>query len=318
MTPIPSLNQPNLPSVNKAGEIAALNFLKGQAMKLSKGNPRGRDSGAEAQGLISRLAFLLASLLAILLTGCTTCSPSHAISPVTFRVMTYNIHHGEGLDGKVDLERIAQLIRNEGADIVALQEVDKGVARTAQRDFPAELARLTGFTCVFSNNHTFQGGEYGNAILSRFPVKRWHNLHYRMLRPNEQRGLLQLELNVHGHALVFMTTHIDYRPDDSERWVNLDEIEAAARAYAGKPIILCGDFNTQPDSRVSRRLAQTFEDTWAVAGQGPGFTYPTEPPRERIDYLWIPKDKSVVPLRAWVPSSRASDHLPVVAEFSFR
>ncbi|MGZ5544081.1 MAG: endonuclease/exonuclease/phosphatase family protein, partial [Limisphaerales bacterium] len=109
-----------------------------------------------------------------------------------FRVMTYNIHHGEGLDHKVDLPRIAALIKREKADIVALQEVDKGVTRTDRRDLTAELAKLTGMTGVFSNNHYFQGGEYGNAILSRFPVLTLTNLHYQMLRKDEQRGVLQV------------------------------------------------------------------------------------------------------------------------------
>jgi hypothetical protein len=89
-------------------------------------------------------------VFAAFLIGCST--KPMPTKPATLRVMTYNIHHGEGLDGQVDLLRIAQLIQREGADIVALQEVDKGVARTARRDFPAELAALTGMACVFSNN----------------------------------------------------------------------------------------------------------------------------------------------------------------------
>ena len=85
------------------------------------------------------LALLLVA--ALFGTGCQS-APNPPESK-TFRVMTYNIHHGEGLDGKVDLLRIAQLIQAEGADIVALQEVDKGVERTQRRDLPAELAALT-------------------------------------------------------------------------------------------------------------------------------------------------------------------------------
>jgi endonuclease/exonuclease/phosphatase family metal-dependent hydrolase len=232
--------------------------------------------------------------------------------------MTYNIHHGEGLDGKVDLERIARLIRQEGADIVALQEVDQGVARTARRDFPAELARLTGFTCVFSNNHAFEGGQYGNAILSRFPVKQWTNLHYRMLRTGEQRGLLQAVLEVSGRELAFLNTHIDHRSDDAERWFNVGEIEAVAKQYPGKPIILCGDFNDVPGSRVHRRISQTFDDAWAIVGEGEGFTSPAEAPRRRIDYVWFVRGGPFKPARAWVVSSDASDHRPVVVEFEIQ
>ena len=234
------------------------------------------------------------------------------------RVMTYNIHHGEGLDGKVDLARIAELIKQEHSDIVALQEVDKGVARTARRDLTAELAALTGMTGVFSNNFHYQGGEYGNAVLTRFPVKRWSNQHYKMLRVGEQRGILILTLDVHGRELVFMNTHIDSRADDAERWLNVDEIEALEKQHRNQPIILCGDFNDVPGSRVYQRMSETFQDTWAQVGQGNGFGFPANKPTKRIDYLWISKDKALVPLKAWIPESKASDHLPVVAEFELR
>jgi endonuclease/exonuclease/phosphatase family metal-dependent hydrolase len=279
----------------------------------------------------------LASLLcaAISWTGCQ--STTKQTESRTFRVMTYNIHHAEGLDGKVDLLRIAELIKREGADIVALQEVDKGVERTARRDLPDELAELTGMTCVFSNNYNFQGGEYGNAVLTRFPIKRWTNTHYQKVNETEQRGLLQLTLDVRGREIVFMATHIDHRPDDAARWSNVREIEELVKSkpltrpadtlspsdgerdgVSGRSIILCGDFNDTPDSRVCRRMNELLDDAWSLVGTGDGFTIPAEKPRKRIDYIWISKDKSLAPLKVWVPRSDASDHLPVLAEFRLR
>jgi len=258
----------------------------------------------------------LASLCLVCVVGCQSAGKQGAAR--TFRVMTYNIHHGEGVDGKVDLGRIADLIKREQADIVALQEVDKGVQRTARRDFPAELAALTGMTCIFSNNSSFQGGEYGNAVLTRFPVKRWTNRHYQMLRAGEQRGLLQVVLEVHGRELVFLNTHIDFRGDDTERLLNAAEMLEAIQPYHGRPMILCGDFNDTPGSRTHQKIAQAFVDAWMAAGAGDGFTIPAEGPRKRIDYIWTSKDPSIEALRLWVPASEASDHLPVVGEFRLR
>jgi endonuclease/exonuclease/phosphatase family metal-dependent hydrolase len=252
------------------------------------------------------------SLLALCAAGCQ--SAGKAATSNTFRVMTYNIHHGEGLDRKVDLQRIADLIKREQADIVALQEVDKGVQRTERRDCPAELAALTGMSCVFSNNYPFQGGEYGNAVLTRFPIKRRANQHYRMLHPGEQRGLLQVVLEVRGRELVFLDTHLDARGEDAERWFSAAELVEAIQPL-GQPVILCGDFNDTPDSRTYEKLAQQFTDTWKVAGAGDGFTIPAEKPRKRIDYIWTSKEPALEALKAWVPESKASDHLPVVAEF---
>lgn len=258
----------------------------------------------------------LAVALCAALCGCAQFTKSDA--PVTLRVMTYNIHHGEGLDGRVDTARIAALIQQERADIVALQEVDKGVRRTALRDLTAELASLTGLTGIFSNNFHYQGGEYGNAVLTRFPVKRWTNHHYKMLRPNEQRGILQLKLDVHGRDLVVMNTHIDSRPDDAERWLNVGEIEVLTKKHGDTPVILCGDFNNLPTGRVYERLNASFQDAWAKVGVGAGFSFPANSANRRIDYIWFTRPEALKPVKAWLPKSTASDHLPLVAEFELR
>ena len=258
----------------------------------------------------------------LFIAGLAVCGPvpcqSAQDSNITFRVMTYNIHHGEGLDKKEDLQRIADLIKQEKADIVALQEVDKGVERTKGRDLPAEFATLTGMTVVFSNNYHFQGGEYGNAILTRFPVTSRTNSLYKMLRPGEQRGILQTVLNLNGRELVFINTHVDFRGDDKERENYMDQIATLLPQYAGKPLMIGGDFNDTPGSRVYDKMAAAFTDVWKAVESGDGFTIPAEKPKRRIDYLWILKGSLIVPLKAWVPVSEASDHRPVMAEFRFQ
>lgn len=268
-----------------------------------------------SRGVRSSLAGMLLVLGLALLAACA--SAPHQAAPVSFRVMTYNIHHGEGLDGRVDLERIAELIRAQQADIVALQEVDRGVQRTDRRDFPAELAARTGLTCVFSNNFAFQGGEYGNAVLTRFPVVRWTNTHLRMLRPAEQRGVLQLVLDVHGRELLFLNTHIDYRPDDAERLANVAQFREILAQYPGLPAVFAGDFNDTPGSRTYIAMNENWADVWVSAGTGDGFTIPSQAPNKRIDYLWSRQGSPLHAVQAWVPPSTASDHLPVVADFTW-
>lgn len=260
-------------------------------------------------------ACLPAILLAAALCGCRN-TGKEAERPVTFRLMTYNIHHGEGLDGKIDLQRIANLIKSEKADIVSLQEVDKGVPRTEHRDLCAELAALTGMTGIFGKNYDLEGGEYGNAVLTRFPVKAWTNLRYAMIGHGEQRGLLQLRLDVKGRELVLMDTHMDCRPADKERMLSAGEIQRAAARYAGAPILLSGDFNDLPRSRVYNKLSETLDDTWGMSGSGPGITFPEG--KQRIDYIWRSREGALTPLKAWIPVSAASDHLPLVVEFRLR
>jgi len=231
--------------------------------------------------------------------------------------MSYNIHHGEGLDQRVDLERIVKLILEARADVVGLQEVDRGCTRTQRRDLPAELARLTGLQVVFEKNIPYQGGEYGNAVLTKFPIKHSKNTHYQMLRPGEQRGVLQLVLDVRGREVLFMNTHIDYRPDDSERVMNADELKAIVATAGAMPVILVGDFNSVPGSRTHEKMKAFLADTWELVGQGPGLTLPVLKPTKRIDYVFISAPR-IQPLKMEVLHSAASDHLPVVAELRLK
>jgi endonuclease/exonuclease/phosphatase family metal-dependent hydrolase len=265
---------------------------------------------ANAFGMLRRFLFLLlfsSSLLPI----------QSAFSATDIRVMSYNIHHGEGLDKKVDLERIAQLIRDAKADVVGLQEVDRGVERTQKRDLPAELAKLTGMQVVFERNITHQGGDYGNAVLTRFPVKSATNTHYKMLRPGEQRGVLQVVLDVRGRDVLFLNTHIDYRPDDAERLLNTDELKEMVAKAGATPVILVGDFNSVPGSRTHARVKQFLTDTWERVGKGEGLTIPVRTPTKRIDYVFI-SPATLEPLTMEVLRSEASDHLPIIAELRLK
>ena len=276
--------------------------------------------------MLDRRAFLgitAGALATAVCSGRQAVAPTALVAPPTpgtpaaFRAMTYNIHHGEGLDGRLDLERIAAVIREQRADLVALQEVDKGVERTARRDLPAELAALTGMTSLFHNNFPFQGGEYGNAVLTRFPVKRSTNTHLRMLRPGEQRGVMQVVVDVYARDLLFLNTHIDFRSDDAERLENVAQFREVLAQYGNLPALFGGDFNDTPGSRTYLAMAAMFDDVWTRAGAGEGFTIPSGAPNKRIDYLWLRQGSTVRPVRAWVPRTDASDHLPVVAEFAW-
>jgi endonuclease/exonuclease/phosphatase family metal-dependent hydrolase len=254
------------------------------------------------------------ALLLALITGV----PAFAASTQpTLRVMSYNIHHGEGVDGKVDLERIAKLIVEARADVVALQEVDRGTERTQKRDLPAELAKLTGLIVRFDKNIAHQGGDYGNAVLTKFPLKSAKNTHLKMAGPGEQRGIQQLLLDVRGREVLFLNTHLDHRRDEAERLLSAAQVSEIVAGAGKLPVIFCGDFNATPESQTSARLQEFLTDTWAVVGRGPGFTIPVAKPAKRIDYVWISRE-FIEPLTMEVLRSNASDHLPVVAELRLK
>jgi len=251
----------------------------------------------------------------------STIARPQADSLTTIRFMTYNIHHGEGIDSIIDISRISQIIVDNKIDVAALQEVDKGVKRTNKIDIPGLLAEQTGMNYSFRKNIDYQEGEYGNCILSRFPIISDTNFHYSMLREGEQRGLLQTVINFEGIDIVVMNTHLDYRGDDSERILNVREIFEIMDNYLGLPIIIAGDFNDVPENRVHLRMKQKFIDVWEYLNGELGFTYPAENPTKRIDYIFIKKPSEqrdevrLIPTKISILKSAASDHVPVIADF---
>ena len=243
----------------------------------------------------------------MLLGGCHATADRGA----ALRIVTWNIHHARGLDERVDVGRVADELRALDADFVLLQEVDVGVRRSAGVDIPSELAVRLGMYAAFEKNIDYQGGEYGNAILSRWPVATRENLHYEMLRRGEQRGLLTVSVDAPAGRLAVGCTHIDAREDDSERMQNVGEIQATVAAR--DLVAVGGDFNDLPSSRVHRALSDQLVDCWVEAGaDSDGGTYPADAPRKRIDWLlrapgsdWRTESARVVP-------TSASDHRAVV------
>ena len=238
-------------------------------------------------------------------------------TPATIRVMSYNIHHGEGLDGKLDLDRIAKLIVDAKADIVGLQEVDRGCERTQKRDLPAELAKLTGMTVQFDKNIPNQGGEYGNAVLTKFPIKRAKNTHLKSFANGEQRGVQQLVLDIRGREVLFMNTHLDARREPVEREHSAVELQQIVAAAGKMPIILVGDFNAIPTAPSIVKVREFLADAWTNVSKEPGFTIPVKKATRRIDYVWVTPN-SVEPVSMNVLYSEASDHLPIISELRLK
>jgi len=241
--------------------------------------------------------------------GAAACATRADPAPLPVRLVTWNIHHGEGLDGTVDIDHIAAELLAQKPDVVCLQEVDVGVTRSRQLDIPQELAQRLGMHAAFGKNIDYQGGDYGNAILSRWPIAWQHNLHYQMLRAGEQRGLLTVGLDTGRGTFAFGCTHLDFRPDPSERLQNAGEILAAVRDR--QLCAVAGDFNDHPDSALHERLSAELRDCWQQLPQrDAGATFPAGAPDRRIDWVLLAPARATA-TAGLVPATTASDHRPV-------
>jgi endonuclease/exonuclease/phosphatase family metal-dependent hydrolase len=219
------------------------------------------------------------------------------------RVLCWNLHHGVGEDGKLDLERIAAVIRAQRPDLVALQEVDKQCRRSGSVDQTAELAELTGMSGVFGRAMDHDGGEYGQAILSKHPLGETRI--HRLPGDGEPRIAFEAEVTIDGKPLRMVSVHLDHQQDTRR----LKQAEALVEALAGSdmPAILAGDFNDVPGSAPLRAFATAWT---AMEKKQPAFTCPAGKPKVEIDHVLL---RGFEPrgLLEVLPEAVASDHRPI-------
>jgi len=259
---------------------------------------------------------LLVALVAVAASVWVGLAPARAAGPppAQVRVMSYNMHHGEGPDGVLDLERIARDIEAAGADIVGLQEVDNHWGeRSDWQDQAAWLAARLGMHHAYAANLDLPPGagqtvrrQYGTAVLSRHPILSAENHLLTSLpyptRPTEQRGLLHAVVNVRGAHLDFYDTHLDHQRAE-QRISQVEEVLAIVARSQGTAILV-GDLNAVPDSTEVRMLTpQPFTDAFA------GSDTPTFPGGKRIDYILVRDGLGISDRRVY--DSDGSDHLPL-------
>jgi endonuclease/exonuclease/phosphatase family metal-dependent hydrolase len=254
-------------------------------------------------------------LLVVALAACASRRPADT---GLVRVLVYNIHAGKDAAGADNLERVATLIRETGADVVLLQEVDRTTRRSAGVDQVAVLSQLTGLQIGFGRSLVFQGGEYGIAILTRWPATMQRTIPLPVDPPQERSGslheprvALQLVIASPVGELNVINTHIDASRDDRWRRQEIATVLAVADSARGI-VLLGGDLNSTPDGDIQAMVrARGFRDAWRTCGgDDDGFTYPADSGVKRIDYLYFREDVSCS--RAEVIVTRASDHRPLL------
>lgn len=235
--------------------------------------------------------------------------------PLRLKVLSYNIHHGEGTDERVDLARQAEVIRKADPDLVALQEVDDRTQRTGGIDQTEQLAELTGLKGRFAKQLDYEGGGYGQAVLSRFPLSEVQ-VHWLPGRPERQRRIAaSVTVDLGEQTLTFVTTHLHHF-DEQFRREQAEALNSLLAAGDG-PIVLAGDLNAVPGSGP----IATLEKHWssATAGEAQALTYPAQRPERQLDYVFVrPSNRIRVTSAKVIEESIASDHRPLLVEFEVR
>lgn len=238
----------------------------------------------------------------------STLSPCPTGDAVRVRVLSLNLHAGRTKAGRLQLGRVAAELRAWNADLVLLQEVDRGRERTGGVDQAQRLARRLGFDVVYGPTRRFRPGSTGNAILSRWPVADLARTALPHVRGAYRRGLVRATVDIRGQEVDVFTTHLDHVSPGLRR----AQARAAATAVrqSPRPVVLGGDLNAEPGMPATEALQRSgLVDGWSVVGRDGGLTVPAARPRRRIDYVLA--DASFVPVRSTVLISLVSDHRAV-------
>lgn len=251
----------------------------------------------------------IAILAALALSGCAILANLGTGSGSDLQLASYNIRHGRGMDNRVALERTAAVLRSLDADIVGLQEVDRNVERSGRVDQAALLGNLLGMRHAFGAFMDYQGGRYGMAILSRYPIASSREI---MLPAGEEPRIALAARIVlpGGDTITAINVHFDWVENDAARIRQARALSVVLDSLSD-PWLLMGDFNDGPDSRALR----VFEDMVHPAPKpaDSSFTFPSTAPVKEIDYIFAQRsdDWRSGPVRV-VVDSVASDHRPVV------
>ena len=225
------------------------------------------------------------------------------------RIMTYNLHQGFNIAGDMALEEMAEVIEEEGVDIVALQEVSRAWVVTGSVDMLVWLSQRLAMPYVWG---PASDDVWGNAVLSRYPLSGAET----RAMPNNDELILQRSYTTvmadlgAGESLRIIATHLHSWRQDSDK--RIPQIQAVLEAWGGAPgTVILGDLNAEPDAPEMQLLrdAGLVDAFVAAEAQGPGTTTLSGTPPRRIDYIWITEDLEASDFSTG--ESRASDHRPV-------
>jgi endonuclease/exonuclease/phosphatase family metal-dependent hydrolase len=239
------------------------------------------------------------------------------------RYMSYNLHQAFGTGGEMDVEAIAEVIVDSGANVVGLQEVARGGLLNANTDLIHLLGDRLGWEHLVFFGTT--DPVWGNAILSRYPLGEVERRLLPTVGTPYRRGYLAAPVATPDGEVLFISTHLqhindpDTHDDDPEADlypVHTEQLASILEEWDGRqPAVLVGDLNARPGWRqVGELLAAGWVDVWSEAGSGNGFTANAAEPRYRIDYVFHTPGLATVEVE--VIESQASDHFAVVADLS--
>lgn len=227
----------------------------------------------------------------------------------TVNIMSYNIKSGQGMDGKRDIKRAAQVIQEACPDIIGLNEVQYKTTLSGFKDQCEQIAEPLGYNHVFGRSINYKGGGYGNALITKYPIleSQVHILPKPRGVKGEERSILKCKLDINGKYVYAMVTHLGLSFEERKEAIIYIEKLVSECEY---PVLLLGDFNVESISPEMKPIHNVLEDSAVLVQQDKIRTFNAERPTARIDFIFV--SESINVSSANVIDSQASDHLPYV------
>lgn len=223
------------------------------------------------------------------------------------RILSFNIYHGATMKGDFDLDLISGVIKAADPDLVALQEVDFMTRRARGYDLATELGWRTKRAPLFGGAMPYDGGEYGEGILSRYSFIATRNIALPYTGSNEPRAALMVTTVLPaGDTVIFIGTHFDHTGNEADRVIQARKVNELLSGVR-YPVILAGDLNAEPGSTPILILEELWGKAYDVAAPPP--TFPSDASEKKIDYvMYYPKDRWKVISSGVLCDTVASDH----------
>ena len=249
----------------------------------------------------------IAVFLTIIISNHVLWSQEPGKSNRVIKVLSFNILHGATTKGDFDLDAIARVITEADPDFVALQEVDFKTNRAKKYDLVTELGWRVKMAPLFGRAMIYDGGEYGEGVLSKYSFIKTRNVALPYTPGNEPRAALEIiTVLPSGDTIAFIGTHLDHLRNENDRMAQVKKINEVFSSIR-YPTILAGDLNATPGSKPINILEEVWSGSYDKANPEP--TYPSDDPQKKIDYVMhYPKGKWKVLETRVICDSIASDH----------
>jgi endonuclease/exonuclease/phosphatase family metal-dependent hydrolase len=228
-------------------------------------------------------------------------------SKTIVKVLSFNILHGATMKGDFDLDVLAKVVKDTDPDLVAMQEVDYQTNRAKKYDLMTELGWRTKMAPLFGRAMSYDGGEYGEGVLSKTTFLSSRNMALPYSKGNEPRAAVEIVTVLDsGDTIAFVGTHLDHLKDDKDRNAQAKKINDVFSSN-NYPTILAGDLNATPGSKAINILETVWQSSYDPTNIEP--TFPSDNPRKKIDYVMtFPKKRWKVLKTQVIQDTVATDH----------